>query len=954
MTEEEEYLAYEEYDEELDLEHYGTKRHSGRYPWGSGENPYQHGSADWLARVEIYEKKHPKLSETQVARAMDCTTTQLRAWKALAKSERRAARVKQAKDLAEKGFGATEIARRMKLPNESSARALLNEKSEKKTNAAMATAEFLKEQVKKKGFIDIGSGVERSPEIGVSKEKMQQALELMELDGYNKYNIRIPQVTNPDVSTTVVVLCGKGKTHADAYAARDAGKIESVMDYYSRDGGRTYDPPKPPVSISSKRVQVAWAEDGGTSKDGLIEIRRDCPDLNLGNSHYAQVRIAVDDTHYLKGMAAYSDNLPKGVDIRFNTHYKKGSRPMLGEDNDHSVLKLMKDDPANRFGALIQRGGQSTYIGKDGKEHQSAINKVHDEGDWGDYTKTIPTQFLSKQPTELIRKQINLTYADKLAEYESIKSINNPTIRKHFLESFSRDCDKAAVQLKASSFPRQKYQVILPVDSLKDNEVYAPNYRDGEQLALVRFPHGGTFEIPILTVNNKNSEADKRIGKKSRDAVGINGNVAKVLSGADFDGDDVLAIPCGRGNKIKIVNSKLPELLKDFDPEEEYGYKEGMPVMKESAKGKHMGVITNLITDMTVQGASPEEIARATRHSMVVIDAVKHKYNYKQSEIDNDIKGLKEKYQRHAIIDEKGDVVEKVGGASTLFSRTTGEARIPETYGQEHINQKGKPWYDPTKPEGYLIKKKSGRMIVDRKKVGVNPKTGKGIWEETGKTWLATEKTTQMMATDDARTLSTGTEGEEIYANYANKMKKMANDARKEYVYTGNLKMSPSAKKMYAEEVKSLDKKLDIAIQNRPRERRAQAIATGIINRRLNGLPEEEKTKEKVKKIRQQSLEAARAQVGMNREDREIQITDREWEAIQAGAISENKLKQIIQNTDTAALRRRATPNKDNKITPAQYNKIRAMYDGPYTMAEIADQLGLSTSTISRILKEGV
>ena len=23
------------------LMHYGTPRHSGRYPWGSGENPYQ-------------------------------------------------------------------------------------------------------------------------------------------------------------------------------------------------------------------------------------------------------------------------------------------------------------------------------------------------------------------------------------------------------------------------------------------------------------------------------------------------------------------------------------------------------------------------------------------------------------------------------------------------------------------------------------------------------------------------------------------------------------------------------------------------------------------------------------------------------------------------------------------------------------------------------------------------
>ena len=934
MDEDQEYLAYEEYEEASDLEHYGTKRHSGRYPWGSGENPYQHGSADWLARVEVYEKKHPKLSETQVARAMDCSVTQLRAWKANAKAERRAARIKQAKDLQSRGFGATEIARRMKLANESSARALLKESAEVRANAARTTADFLEKQVDEKGFIDIGAGVERAPEIGISKDKMTQAIELMKLDGYNVYGLRVPQVTNPSNQTTLTVACGKNKKHKDAYDARNEGKIESVMDYHSDDGGKTYEAPKPPVSIDSKRVQVVYDEDGGTSKDGLIEIRRDCPDLNLGNSHYAQVRIAVDGTHYLKGMAAYGDNFPKGVDIKFYTHYKK-SRPKLGPDNDHSVLKLMKDDPANRFGALIQRGGQSTYIGKDGKEHQSAINKIHDEGDWMGYRKDIPTQFLSKQPVELIRKQINLTYADKQAEFEEIKSINNPTIKKYFLQSFAMDCDKAAVEMKASAFPRQKYQVILPVDSLKDNEVYAPNYRNGEQVALIRFPHGGTFEIPILTVNNNNKEADSRITKKSKDAVGINRNVAMVLSGADYDGDDVLVIPCGRGNKTKIKATKIPKELKNFDPDELYPYKEGMKVMSEKQKGQEMGKITNLITDMTVQGAPDEDLVKAVKHSMVVIDAVKHRYNYKQSEIDNDIQGLKEKYQKHMVLDKNGNIKEHVGGAGTLFSRAKGEIYVPETNGQVHINQKGKPWYDKTKPEGALIKKLSGR---------VSKKTGKLIEVET----------TQMANTDDARTLSTGTPEEEIYADYANKMKKMANDARKELVYTGNLRYSPSAKKQYEKEVKTLDEKLDIAEKNRPRERRAQIIATGIINKKVSSLPPEELEGDKLKKIRQQAIETARSQVGMNREDRQIKITDREWAAIQAGAISENKLQKILNNSDADSLRKRATPNKSNKITPFQYNKIKAMYDGPYTMAEIADQMGLSTSTISRILKEGI
>ena len=38
------------------LEHYGTKRHSGRYPWGSGDDPYQHNSRDFLGRIEELKK----------------------------------------------------------------------------------------------------------------------------------------------------------------------------------------------------------------------------------------------------------------------------------------------------------------------------------------------------------------------------------------------------------------------------------------------------------------------------------------------------------------------------------------------------------------------------------------------------------------------------------------------------------------------------------------------------------------------------------------------------------------------------------------------------------------------------------------------------------------------------------------------------------------------------------
>ena len=39
------------------LMHYGMPRRSGRYPWGSGENPYQH-SGDFLSRVYELRKQN--------------------------------------------------------------------------------------------------------------------------------------------------------------------------------------------------------------------------------------------------------------------------------------------------------------------------------------------------------------------------------------------------------------------------------------------------------------------------------------------------------------------------------------------------------------------------------------------------------------------------------------------------------------------------------------------------------------------------------------------------------------------------------------------------------------------------------------------------------------------------------------------------------------------------------
>ena len=83
------------------LEQYGTPRHSGRYPWGSGENPYQR-YADFLGNVKKLENKG--LNRTEIAKSMGMTTTVLRAKISVANDELRKERVAMAFKLKEKGF----------------------------------------------------------------------------------------------------------------------------------------------------------------------------------------------------------------------------------------------------------------------------------------------------------------------------------------------------------------------------------------------------------------------------------------------------------------------------------------------------------------------------------------------------------------------------------------------------------------------------------------------------------------------------------------------------------------------------------------------------------------------------------------------------------------------------------------------------------------------------------
>ena len=674
--------------------------------------------------------------------------------------------------------------------------------------------------------------------------------------------------------------------------------------------------------MDSKRLAIRYAEDGGIQKDGLVEIRRGVADLDLGGSHYAQVRIMVDGTHYIKGMAVYSDDLPPGVDVMFNTNKTKDKSKL-------EVLKPIKEDPDNPFGSLIKAGGQSYYTDKNGERKLSLINKRAEEGDWGDWADKLPAQFLSKQSKQLAQRQLRLAAADKKAEFDEIMSLTNPTVKKALLKSFSDDCDSAAVHLHAAALPRQKYQVILPVPTLKDNEIYAPNYNDGEKVALIRYPHGGIFEIPILTVNNKHKDSMKMIGPNAKDAVCINSNVAERLSGADFDGDTVQVIPTN--SKVKI-NTKPPlKALEGFDPKMEYPERPGMKYMKTGKKDNtqnEMGKISNLITDMTLLGASDDELARAVRHSMVVIDAAKHKLDYKKSEADNNIKALKKKYQGH-IDPETGRYSE---GTGTIVSRAKGQQSV--------LKRQGSPIIDPE--TGKQSWKVADNVTYEKKMI--NKRTGK----EYTKTITKTQKSTKMMETDDAYTLVSDSRNpiELVYADYANQMKALANQARKEMVTTPDIPYNPEAKARYQKEAASLQAKVNVALKNAPRERQAQTMANAILQAKIKDNPD--MTKKEKKKAGQQALDKMRMKVGAKKEP--VKITEQEWEAIQAGAISPSKLKTIINNADLDTLRQMAMPRSTKQLSQSKINHIATLKASGYTNAQIAQKLGVSTSTVSKYL----
>lgn len=917
-----------------ELFHYGTPRHSGRYPYGSGEDPYQHDE-NFMKRLDTLKKKG--FSEVDIARSMGMSTGELRKRKSLAVTQMRAARLSEINRLREKGYSPTAIGKRMGM-NESSVRSALASQMAVHGDAASKNADILKKELETKRFLDISSGAEH--QLGISKVQFSNAVAKLEEEGYFTTKVAIQQV-GTGKRTWTRVLAKPGTEWKDVQ--NNKGDIKMIIDCYSEDGGRTSDILEKPRFVDSSRVAIRYPSEGGGEKDGVIELRRGVDDISLKDAKYAQVRICVDGTHYIKGMAVYSDNLPEGTDILFNTS-KPDGMPMM------KVFKELKTkevdgkkviDWDNPFGASIKKldeqcvRAQRHYIDENGERQLSSLNIVSEEGDWFKWNKNLASQFLSKQNPSLAKQQLDLSYSIAESELSDISELTNPTVKRTLLEKFADQCDSDAVHLKAAALPRQATKVILSTPSLKPDEIYAPHLKNGEQVCLVRFPHEGIFQIPTLTVNNNNKEAREMLGN-AIDAVSIHPKAAQQLSGADFDGDTVLVIPVNDNVRIKSE-----PLLKGLDGwvdkmGELYPKYEGMKVMTPHQKGTEMGKASNLITDMTIMGASSDELARAVRYSMVVIDAQKHELNWKQCYIDQGIAELNLKYRGRAN-----------AGASTLLSRSTSEAHI--------LDRKVKAYgvMTPEEKERY----KNGEVIYQdtgySKPKPIKNRNGDIIgWKKDP----IMAKTTQMAEAKDAYELVSGgskektTQIERVYADHANNLKALATRARKEARSLDDIKLSTTSRKAYFDEVQKLKDALIFAEASAPLERQAQIIANEKLKSIMYDNPDIYNDKDKFKKEKGKALTEARILVGTKKHT--INISEKQWEAINAGAVSPTFLKKILKYADLSQVRQYATPRTTKTISDAKIARARSLLEkNKYTWDDISEMLGVPVSSLIKELQ---
>lgn len=936
--------------------HYGKKRRSGRYPWGSGEEAHQHENK-FLKEYDSLRAEG--LSQTEIASRMGMNTTQLRNNITWANSEITAHNTKQAHSMKEAGLSNVAIGQRLGV-SEATVRNYLSKQSDSdkvKKQQLDNITDALKKGVENTGYLDIGVGVER--QLGISRTKFNTVVnKLAEEDGYNIHEIYVPRLNDPTGTkyTTVKVLTKE----PDIKNVRMNSDKVRPLNSWSDDGSLSLVDTYPPHMLDLKRIKVRYDEDGGTEKDGLIELRPGVKDLDLGKSKYAQVRIAAEGNLYLKGMAAYGDekNFPPGVDIIFNTNKTKDV-PV------EKVLKKMKmtpdetDDPSAMFGSAVRK-------------QKGALNLVNEQGDWNEWSGTMSSQFLSKQSAKLIKDRLDDTKSGLQNEFDEINSMTNPVVKKYLMDKYIEGLDAKAKHLKAKGLSGTKSHVLLPFPDMNPNEVFAPNFNDGDRVVLVRHPHGGTFEIPDLVVNNKHAGARKMIGTNAPDAVGIHPSVAEKLSGADFDGDTALVIPNNHGmiktkSSLKELSGFVPGMYKvgpdspvnihvvDKDTGE---IRNTGKTITDKHKQTQMGLVSNLITDMTIKGASDSELARAVKHSMVVIDSEKHNLDWKQSAVDNGISALRRKYQAHTNPDTGKASI----GASTLISRSKRKMDISDE--TKIINSVTKS----VDKSGYLDISPGAEKVLNVRKETFNTTVKKMMKEEGYHVHEITDSkgNKKKVLTKDADEVSvrknadkvnsikawefdpdkysSGYAQDQLYSDYVKGVQSIKNNAMKTSLSIKAPAYSKEAAKIYAPEIKTMNEKLNTALLNAPKERQAQILTNKLYYENVH----KDMSKDEIKKLKARSLAKARVAVGAKKS--QIELSAKEWEAIQAGAVSNQKLLSILENANMDIVRKLATP-RELKLNTAKATRAKTMLDKGYTLSEVANILGVSTTTLREELK---
>jgi len=785
------------------LIHYGTKRHSGRYPWGSGGN--ESGTTK-----QIQELLNKGYSYKDIANKLGTTASEIKSYISYSKTQETNHMIHQIAAKKQHGYSNVEIAKQLGV-SEGLVRYYSNKQISEKKAASNERVDKVSKSLEsildKHIGVDVGTGV--NVNLNLTNSEMNKVIVGLKDKGYKVEMINVPDPTNRAITVLHQILTKESVTGRDLH--QSINDIVSVNVKANKVSTGTK-----PISISKTRVAIKH----DPSKDGMIYIRPGVKDIFIPvGKTYCQARILVGENKYLKGMAVYSDDIPKGKDVQF-FHSKA---------TDSKALKDIEKG-INIFGSNVyqyEKNGVQSAINVVGSKPGAGV-----EGYWDGWNsaRNLSTQFLAKQPPKAITERIRATKLDLAKELKDINSISNPTIKSWALENFSLALDKKAASMDVSAFPRQSNKVIFGID-IKDNEVYAPTYNSGETIALVRYPHAGTFEIPVLKVNNNNPSGRKILGN-AIDAIGISAKSAAQLSGADYDGDTVIAIPA------KYVKATAPvKSLIDFDPRKAYPNGPTTPRITEKQKQEKMGEITNLISDATIRGASVSELTRLVKHSMVVIDSYKHNLDYKQSEIDNDIASLKKKYRQTASI--------------------ISDAKSPAYVNRElDTSAKGRSYSLPIDSKGNIVYKESTtkryKSKVDKISLIDNP--------------------------EKHYTSSNGVESS--YASYSEHLKNMARSARLQSAKVSKAySVNEAAAKEYKNEIASISYKLGQFERSKAAERQ--------VNRKTLAKSAKSDDTTKAEQIRANY----RKQYGVA----PLQLTKREAEALAKGALPKSTVVKALK-----------------------------------------------------------